>query len=346
MAYLKWDMNRALAQVWSASLPGERQGEVYHRYVLGVYDLLERIRQANPQTLIEGCSGGGGRFDMGMLYYTPQIWCSDNTDAIDRLFIQYGTSFAYPPSTMGAHVSAVPNEQTGRSVPLETRGIVAMSGTFGYEMDLGILSEAEKATVARQIRDYREGYDLIQQGDYYRLTAPSPDGPPTAWLHVSPDRRRALLCLVAGQAHAGAPFHLHPAEGAGSGAAVPAGRGRRAVARRCADAGRVFAAGAGRVSEPPHLAESGVRERPASVQRPARCGSGLFRRGFPVQGAPFLGRGAVALFEGTGKMELVGVAAPGGNFADGQAAAAHQLRWLWPAAPRSEIPGADSPRSL
>lgn len=207
VAYLKWDMNRALAQVWSASLPGERQGEVYHRYVLGVYDLLERIRQANPQTLIEGCSGGGGRFDMGMLYYTPQIWCSDNTDAIDRLFIQYGTSFAYPPSTMGAHVSAVPNEQTGRSVPLETRGIVAMSGTFGYEMDLGILSEAEKATVARQIRDYREGYDLIQQGDYYRLTAPSPDGPPTAWLHVSPDRRRALLCLVAGQAHAGAPFH-------------------------------------------------------------------------------------------------------------------------------------------
>ena len=144
ISYLKWDMNRALTQVWSAALPGERQGEIYHRYVLGVYRLLERVRAMSPGTLIEGCSGGGGRFDMGMLYYTPQIWCSDNTDAIDRLHIQYGTSFAYPPSTMGAHVSAVPNEQTGRSVPLETRGTVAMSGTFGYEMDLGTLSEAGK----------------------------------------------------------------------------------------------------------------------------------------------------------------------------------------------------------
>ena len=206
IAYLKWDMNRTLTQVWSASLPAERQGEVYHRYVLGVYDLLERVRQANPNTLIEGCSGGGGRFDMGMLYYTPQIWCSDNTDAIDRLSIQYGTSFAYPPSTMGAHVSAVPNEQTGRSVPLETRGTVALSGTFGYEMDLGTLSEQEKALVVRQIQDYRESYQLIQTGDYYRLSAPSPDGPPTAWLHVAPDRRTALLCLVSGQFHAAPPF--------------------------------------------------------------------------------------------------------------------------------------------
>lgn len=206
VSYLKWDMNRVLAQVWSAGLPSERQGEVYHRYVLGVYDLLERFRKANPETLIEGCSGGGGRFDMGMLYYTPQIWCSDNTDAIDRLSIQYGTSFAYPPTTMGAHVSAVPNEQTGRSVPLETRATVALSGTFGYEMDLGALPEEEKAVVVQQIRDYRESYELIQTGDYYRLTAPSPDGPPTAWLHVSPDRKTALLCVVAGQAHAAPPF--------------------------------------------------------------------------------------------------------------------------------------------
>ncbi len=206
ISYLKWDMNRALAQVWSAALPAERQGEVYHRYVLGVYDLLERFRQANPNTLIEGCSGGGGRFDMGMLYYTPQIWCSDNTDAIDRLSIQYGTSFAYPPSTMGAHVSAVPNEQTGRSMPLETRGAVALSGTFGYEMDLSKLSDQEKAMVTRQIRDYQESYDLVQTGDYYRLTAPSADGAPTAWAHVSPDKRTALLCLVSGQVHAGPPF--------------------------------------------------------------------------------------------------------------------------------------------
>ena len=206
VSYLKWDMNRSLAQVWSAALPARQQGEVYHRYVLGVYDLLERFRQANPHTLIEGCSGGGGRFDMGMLYYTPQIWCSDNTDAIDRLAIQYGTSFAYPPATMGAHVSAIPNEQTGRSVPLATRGTVALSGTFGYEMDLGKLSEEEKALVVRQIADYKESFGLIQEGDYYRLTAPTPDGTPTAWLHVSPDRREALLCLVSGQTHAGQPF--------------------------------------------------------------------------------------------------------------------------------------------
>ena len=206
IAYLKWDMNRVLAQVWSAGLPGDRQGEIYHRYVLGVYDLLERIRQANPNTLIEGCSGGGGRFDMGMLYYTPQIWCSDNTDAIDRLSIQYGTSFAYPPATMGAHVSAVPNEQTGRSVPLETRGTVALSGTFGYEMDMGTLSEEEKALVLRQIQDYQESYELIQTGDYYRLSAPSADGAPTAWLHAASDKRTALLCVVSGQVHAGPPF--------------------------------------------------------------------------------------------------------------------------------------------
>ena len=206
VAYLKWDMNRVLTQVWSAALPSERQGEVYHRYVLGVYELLERFRKANPHTLIEGCSGGGGRFDMGMLYYTPQIWCSDNTDAIDRLTIQYGTSFAYPPATMGAHVSAVPNEQTGRSVPLETRGTVALSGTFGYEMDLGALSEEEKATVRQQIQDYQESYSLIQTGDYYRLSAPSADGAPTAWLHVSPDQQTALLCLVSGQVHAAPPF--------------------------------------------------------------------------------------------------------------------------------------------
>ena len=206
VSYLKWDMNRALTQVWSAALPAERQGEVYHRFVLGVYDLLERVRQANPNTLIEGCSGGGGRFDMGMLYYTPQIWCSDNTDAIDRLSIQYGTSFAYPPSTMGAHVSVVPNEQTGRSVPMETRATVAMSGTFGYELDLGALPDQEKAMVVQQIQAYKESYDLIQTGDYYRLSAPTPDGAPTAWLHVSTDRRTALLCVVAGQTHAGPPF--------------------------------------------------------------------------------------------------------------------------------------------
>ena len=121
VAYVKWDMNRSLTEVWSSALPPERQGEVYHRYVLGVYEFAERLRRDFPQMLIEGCSGGGGRFDGGMLYYTPQIWCSDNTDAIDRLRIQYGTSFCYPVSTMGAHVSAVPNGTTGRVTPLETK---------------------------------------------------------------------------------------------------------------------------------------------------------------------------------------------------------------------------------
>jgi len=122
ISYVKWDMNRSLTDVWSAALPAGRQGEVYHRYVLGVYDMLERLRQDFPQILIEGCCGGGGRFDGGMLYYTPQIWCSDDSDAIDRLRIQYGTSFCYPVSTMGAHVSAVPNEQNGRVTPPGDQG--------------------------------------------------------------------------------------------------------------------------------------------------------------------------------------------------------------------------------
>ena len=133
--YVKWDMNRSLCDIYSGSMVW--QGNVMYDYMLGVYDLLERLTQAFPDMLWEGCSGGGGRFDMGMLYYTPQIWCSDNTDAVDRIRIQYGTSFAYPLSTMGAHVSAVPNHQTGRVTDMNTRGVVAMTGAFGYELDLG-----------------------------------------------------------------------------------------------------------------------------------------------------------------------------------------------------------------
>ncbi len=204
--YLKWDMNRCLAQVWSPSLPAGRQGEVFHRYVLGVYDLLERFRGEWPRALIEGCAGGGGRFDAGMLYYTPQIWCSDNTDAIDRLYIQYGTSFAYPPCAMGAHVSVVPNGQNGRITPLETRGTAAMSGAFGYELDLRGLSPEDKREIARQIAAYRDCYELIQRGDYYRLSPPGLDGVPAAWAHVSPDRREALVSVVAGPARAARPF--------------------------------------------------------------------------------------------------------------------------------------------
>ena len=205
ITYLKWDMNRSLTQVWSAGLPPCRQGEVYHRYVLGVYQLLERLRREYPQVLIEGCSGGGGRFDGGMLYYTPQIWCSDNTDAVDRLTIQYGTSFAYPPCTMGAHVSAVPNEINHRVTSLETRGTVAMAGVFGYEMDLCKTTEEERQIIRRQVEDYKKWWDLVEEGDYYRLGSPSPHEPFTAWVHVSPDRRRALAGLVTGPAQAAPP---------------------------------------------------------------------------------------------------------------------------------------------
>lgn len=138
-------MNRSLTDVWSGALPAQRQGELYHRYVLGVYAMLEQMITDFPKILIEGCSGGGGRFDCGMLYYTPQIWASDNTDAMDRLLLQYGTSFCYPTSAVGSHVSAVPNEQTGRTTPLNTRAVVAMSGTFGYELDPRKLSEGERS---------------------------------------------------------------------------------------------------------------------------------------------------------------------------------------------------------
>ncbi len=206
VSYVKWDMNRSLTDVWSAALAPERQGEVYHRYVLGVYEMLERLRQDFPNLLIEGCSGGGGRFDGGMLYYTPQIWCSDNTDAVDRLRIQYGTSFGYPPCTMGAHVSATPNEQTGRTASLETRGAVAMSGTFGYEMDLGKSSPEERETIRKQMEFFKKHHHLLQTGDYYRLTSPFQEGPYTAWAHVSPDGREALVNLVTGSTHAALPF--------------------------------------------------------------------------------------------------------------------------------------------
>ena len=169
--YVKWDMNRSLMDVYSATT--KDQGRVLHDYVLGLYDFLERLVQRYPNLLIEGCSGGGGRFDAGMMYYTPQIWCSDNTDAIDRLRIQYGTSFGYPVSVVGSHVSAVPNHQTGRKTPLHTRGVVAMSGTFGYELNLMKLSEEEKQEIREQIEEYKRYAPIIQNGLYYRLSNPT-----------------------------------------------------------------------------------------------------------------------------------------------------------------------------
>ena len=194
--YVKWDMNRSLMDVYSSVT--RDQGRVLHDYVLGLYDFLERLVQRYPNLLIEGCSGGGGRFDAGMMYYTPQIWCSDNTDAIDRLKIQYGTSFGYPVSVVGSHVSAVPNHQTGRKTPLHTRGVVAMSGTFGYELDLMNLSEEEKQEIRDQITEYKNYAPIIQNGLYYRLSDPRKEEI-CAWEFVHTDENgqsRVLLNVV------------------------------------------------------------------------------------------------------------------------------------------------------
>ena len=211
--YVKWDANRHLTDVWSALLPAERQGEVFHRFILGLYDFLEKITQRFPNVLFEGCSGGGGRVDAGMMYYHPQIWCSDDTDAVERLEIQYGTSFAYPVSTMGAHVSVCPNHQTGRSVSMKTRGVVAMAGTFGYELDITKLSEEDKQTVKEQIEEFKKYYDLIQNGDYYRLTDDGRKSPFVAWEFVSADKKEALLNVVVLRTKANPIFHTVYARG-------------------------------------------------------------------------------------------------------------------------------------
>lgn len=196
--YVKWDMNRSLMDVFSRGT--EDQGRVMYDYVLGLYDFLERIVTRYPDLLIEGCSGGGGRFDAGMMYYTPQIWCSDNTDALDRLQIQYGTSFGYPVSAVGSHVSAVPNHQTGRITSLHTRGVVAMAGTFGYELNLGKLSEEEKQEIRLQVEEYRKFAPLIQTGLYYRLSDPAREEY-AAWAFVSEDQKEVLLNVVLQEIH-------------------------------------------------------------------------------------------------------------------------------------------------
>lgn len=200
--YLKWDQNRSLSDVWSAALPKEKQGEVFHRYILGLYDLLEKLVTRYPDMLIEGCAGGGGRFDAGMLYYTPQIWCSDNTDAIERLSIQYGTSFGYPISAVGSHVSVCPNHQTGRVTPIKTRATVAMSGNFGYELDVNDLTDEEKKCVKQTITEYKKYRKLIHNGRYERLSNPYEQHDYVAWQYVSEDGSEALLNYVLTRKHA------------------------------------------------------------------------------------------------------------------------------------------------
>ncbi|GGI95368.1 alpha-galactosidase [Alicyclobacillus cellulosilyticus] len=205
--YVKWDMNRHMTEVGSALLPPERQRETAHRYMLGLYRVLEEMTARFPDVLFESCSGGGGRFDPGMLYYMPQTWTSDNTDAISRLTIQYGTSLAYPAVSMGAHVSAVPNHQVHRITPIHTRGLVAMAGNFGYELNLNALSDEELAAIRDQVAWYKSIRRIVQFGDLYRLTsplvpggaaaAPLPgEGGPWAWLYVTPKKDQAVVTLV------------------------------------------------------------------------------------------------------------------------------------------------------
>ena len=192
VSYVKWDMNRSITECWSAALPADRQGEVFHRYILGVYDLYDRLNTAFPEVLFESCASGGGRFDPGLLYYAPQGWASDDTDAAERLKIQYGTSYCYPISSIGAHVSASPNHQIMRSTPLYTRANVACFGTFGYELDLNWLTAEEQEEVKRQTAFMKKYRSVLQFGSFYRLESPF-EGNVTAWMSVSGDRKTAVV---------------------------------------------------------------------------------------------------------------------------------------------------------
>ena len=194
--YLKWDMNRQLTDIGSTYLPAQRQGELSHRHVLALYELQERLTREFPDLLLENCSGGGARFDPGMLYYSPQIWCSDNTDAIERLIIQEGTQLLYPLSTIGAHVSDCPNHTVGRMTPFETRGIVALAGTFGYELDTRKISEEDRAKIPGQIAAYKKYASLIREGDYYRIASYQENHRYDCYEIVSKDKTEAVVFFI------------------------------------------------------------------------------------------------------------------------------------------------------
>lgn len=194
--YIKWDMNRQLTEVGSTTLPAERQRELWHRYVLGVYDLMDRLTTDYPHILLENCSGGGARFDPGMLYYSPQIWCSDDTDAIERLKIQHGTSMCYPCSAMGAHVSDCPNHTVGRNTPFKTRGHVAMVGTFGYELDVTRIPQEDRDAIPAQIEEFNKFNKLVRTGDHYRIGNMFEDNTWDAWEFVAKDKSEALFEFV------------------------------------------------------------------------------------------------------------------------------------------------------
>lgn len=194
--YVKWDMNRQLTDIGSMEFTGDRQGELAHRYVLGVYELQERLVRDFPDLLLENCSGGGARFDPGMLYYSPQIWCSDDTDAIERLSIQEGTELIYPLSTMGAHVSDCPNHTVGRTTPFMTRAHVALAGTFGYELDITKISDEERMVIPEQVALYHKYNDLVREGDYYRIASYRENGLYDCWMVVAKDKSEALVTYV------------------------------------------------------------------------------------------------------------------------------------------------------
>lgn len=196
IAYVKWDMNRQLCDVGSAVLPQNQQGELFHRYVLGVYQLQERLITEFPDLLLENCSGGGARFDPGMIYYSPQIWCSDDTDAMERLRIQEGTALIYPLSCMGAHVSDCPNHILNRVTPFSTRGNVALAGTFGYELDITKIAEEDREQIPGQVEQYHKYNHLVQSGDYYRIASWSSEKPYDCWAVVSKDREEVLVTCV------------------------------------------------------------------------------------------------------------------------------------------------------
>ena len=188
ISYVKWDMNRNFAETGADWLPADRQGEVAHRYMLGVYRVMEAVTGAFPDVLFESCSGGGGRFDPGMLYYMPQTWTSDDTDAGERMKIQYGTSVVYPASAMGAHVSAVPNHQIGRVTSMRVRGEVAMSGNFGYELDLSRQTPEDLDVIREQIARVKQIRRVTQQGVFTRLLSPF-ESDITAWQFTSGGKR-------------------------------------------------------------------------------------------------------------------------------------------------------------
>ncbi len=212
ISYVKWDMNRNMTEIASATQTAKRQRETAHRYMLGLYRVLETITTRFPDILFEGCAGGGGRFDAGMLYYYPQIWTSDNSDAVERLFIQEGTSYCYPATTMGAHVSAVPNHQNGRVTDIKMRGDVAMMGRFGYELDLATLTDEEIENVKEQVKFYKEYSDVFHKGDMYRLKSVYSSNV-VAWEFISEDKETVILALYKILANAEEPVYTIKLQG-------------------------------------------------------------------------------------------------------------------------------------